>query len=340
MSEAKTYLVTGGCGFIGSHFVLQEIAKGNRIINLDVMSYAADTRNVEAVENSDLYHFVKGDIGDQVLVKDLLEKHEVDAVINFAAESHVDNSITGPEIFYQTNVMGTYGLLWAGRQYWEENGKPADFRFIHVSTDEVFGDLPLEGNEKFRETTPYSPSSPYSSSKAASDHMVHAWHRTYGLPAIITNCSNNFGPHQHAEKLIPTVIRTALAGKNIPVYGKGENVRDWIYVGDHCHGVALALEKGAPGDTYCLGGNSERRNIDLVRRICTILDELKPREDGKSYTDQITFVTERKGHDLRYAIDDTKAQSELGYQASLPFEERLAQTVQWYLDHENRYRSA
>lgn len=332
----KTYLVTGGCGFIGSNFILQEIARGNRIINLDAMSYAADQDNVKEVANHHHYHFIEGDIADQTLVGKLLRDYKVDAVVNFAAESHVDNSINGPEVFIQTNVMGTYHLLWASLTYWREMGENPDFRFLHVSTDEVFGDLPLNTPEKFTENTSYKPSSPYSASKAASDHLVRAWHHTYGLPAIITNCSNNYGPRQHKEKLIPNMIRCALQGKPLPVYGRGENVRDWIYVGDHCRGIALALEKGAPGRSYCFGGNAERRNIDVVHMICDILDQTAPKGDGTSYRDQISFVTDRLGHDLRYAIDDARARHELGYTTDVAFNDYFRQTVEWYLAHRGR----
>lgn len=328
----KQYLVTGGSGFIGSHFVIQEIIKGNRVVNLDILTYAANQNNLKSVANNELYKFVQGDIGDSDLVGHLMKQYSFDAVVNFAAESHVDNSISGPEVFYQTNVIGTFRLLEEARKYWEKNGKSSEFRFLHVSTDEVFGDLPLDGTEKFCETTPYKPSSPYSSSKAASDHIAHAWFRTYGLPVIITNCSNNYGPHQHSEKLIPTIIRCAQAGRALPVYGRGENIRDWIFVKDHCRGIALALEKGEVGESYCFGGNSERRNIDVVHLICQFLDEMKPRPDKKSYAEQITFVTDRKGHDLRYAINDKKARLQLGYATDVVFETHLKDTVKWYLE--------
>ena len=327
----KKYLVTGGSGFIGSHFIIQEITKGNSVINLDILTYAANQNNLEGVSQNSLYKFVQGDIANSDLVGQLMREYRFDAVVNFAAESHVDNSISGPEVFYQTNVIGTFRLLDEARKYWEENGRSSGFRFLHVSTDEVFGDLPLEGNAKFSEITPYKPSSPYSSSKAASDHIAHAWFRTYGLPVIITNCSNNYGPHQHNEKLIPTVIRCAQAGMKLPVYGTGENVRDWIFVKDHCRGIALALEKGEVGESYCFGGNSERRNIDVVNLICQYLDEMKPRPDNKSYGEQVTFVPDRKGHDLRYAIDDSKARLKLGYATDVVFETHLRNTVKWYL---------
>ena len=327
----KTYLVTGGCGFIGSNFIIQELQKGNKIINLDSMSYAANKHNLKGCEANPDYIFVEGDICDQTLVGSILKKYRADAVVNFAAESHVDNSIAGPEIFIQTNIMGTYHLLWATLKYWQEQGMPKSFRFLHVSTDEVFGDLELDATEKFHENTSYKPSSPYSASKAASDHLVRSWYRTYDLPIIVTNCSNNFGPRQHKEKLIPHMISCALNGKALPVYGKGENIRDWIYVEDHCRGIALALEKGKIGDTYCLGGNCELQNIEIVKRICDLLDELKPREDGQSYHEQISFVQDRLGHDVRYAVDDTKAQRELGYKTEATFDINFRKTVCWFL---------
>lgn len=326
----KTLLVTGGCGFIGSNFILQELAQNRRIVNLDSLSYAADPANVKEAEGNPNYTFVRGSIADQSLVENILELHDIDAIVNFAAESHVDNSIEGPEVFIQTNVLGTYHLLQAALQHWRKGHKP-HFRFLHVSTDEVFGDLPLDSSDRFREETPYKPSSPYSASKAGSDHLVHAWHRTYKLPALITNCSNNFGPRQHREKLIPTMIASALNGKTLPVYGKGENIRDWIYVEDHCRGVALALQKGKLGESYCFGGGNEIRNIDLVHKICALLEEIKPKAQG-SYADQIGFVTDRPGHDLRYAIDDSKARRELGYAPQGTFDDQLKMTIEWYLD--------
>lgn len=328
----KTYLVTGGCGFIGSNFIHQEREKGNRIVNLDNLSYAANPENLSKFDNDPDYIFIKGDICDQTLISKLLNEHNVDAIINFAAESHVDNSIKGPEVFIRTNIMGTYHLLWAALQYWQERGKPADFRFLHVSTDEVFGDLPLDTDDKFDEDTSYKPSSPYSASKASSDHLVHAWNRTYGLPTIITNCSNNYGPHQHHEKLIPHMVKCALENQPLPVYGTGENVRDWIYVRDHCKGIALALENGTLGEAYCFGGNTEKTNLELVHEICDKLDQIKPRKDGASYRDQITFVTDRLGHDLRYAIDDTKARRVLGYETDTSFDDHFETTIRWFAE--------
>lgn len=329
----STYFVTGGCGFIGSNFILAEIAKGHTIVNLDNLGYAANTDNLRNVADSSIYHFVKGDICDPNIIKTIFDTHKPDAVIHFAAESHVDNSISAPEVFIQTNVMGTYHLLEGARNYWNNINRPDHFRFIHISTDEVYGELEFDSTDKFSETTSYAPNSPYSASKAGSDHLARAWFHTYQLPVIITNCSNNYGLHQHPEKLIPNMITHALAGKKLPVYGQGLNIRDWIYVGDHCRGIALTLEKGTIGSSYCFGGNSERRNIDLVTRICEILDELKPRLDGQSYKEQISFVTDRAGHDKRYAIDDTKARNELGYQTNTSFEERLRYTVEWFVDN-------
>lgn len=327
-----TYLVTGGCGFIGSNFVRQEIEKGHKIVNLDILSYAASQDNLADIADNDLYMFIEGDICDRNLVSKLLSDHNIDAVINFAAESHVDNSITGPQAFIQTNIVGTFELLMASLHYWQSLPKINKFRFVHVSTDEVFGDLPLDTDEKFTEETRYDPSSPYSASKAASDHLVRAWYKTYGLPTIVTNCTNNYGPYQHPEKLIPRMILCALNGEKLPVYGTGENVRDWIFVQDHCRGIALALTKGVDGETYAFGGNAERRNIDLVHKICDILDEIRPKEDGTSYHDQISFVEDRLGHDRRYAIDDSKSRNELGYTSVQVFEENLKHTVKWYIN--------
>lgn len=334
------YLITGGCGFIGSHFVMQQIEKGHNVVNLDKLTYAAQPTNLSSIEDSPNYHFVKGDIGDYERVLSLLQEHSIDRVVNFAAESHVDNSIDNPGVFIETNISGTYNLLRACLDYWTESGQPEGFRMLHVSTDEVYGDLPLEGDEKFTENTSYKPSSPYSASKAASDHLVHAWNRTFGLPAIITNCSNNYGPHQHPEKLIPKMILNGLKGEALPVYGQGLNVRDWIYVEDHCAGIDLALEKGVIGETYCFGGNCEKRNIDIVHAICDALDDLAPKAKG-SYRDQITFVEDRKGHDLRYAIDDSKAVEQLGYKRPKPFEKRFLETIKWYMEyHKNHAQKA
>lgn len=320
----KTILVTGGYGFIGSAFVLQEIKAGNRVINLDKMTYAADPANLKEVERHKNYKFYKGDICDASLVGKIFKDEKFDWVVNFAAESHVDNSIERPDAFIQTNINGVFNLL----QHVVKIKNP-DFRFLQISTDEVFGSLGPTG--KFSETTPYDPSSPYSSSKAAADHLVRAWHKTYGLPAIITNCTNNYGPRQNREKLIPKIINNALEGKQIPIYGNGENIRDWIYVEDHCRGIKLALEKGKIGESYGFGGNAEKTNNQVAQTICAELDKIQPRKDGKSYSAQITYVTDRLGHDLRYAIDDSKAQRELGYEREQNFETGIKETIGYYL---------
>ena len=337
MSPFSSILVTGGAGFIGSSFVLESVSRGVRVVVLDKLTYAGHPENLTEVntgtKKSDLMEFVQGDIGDPALVSKLLKEHSIDALVNFAAESHVDRSITGPGEFVETNVKGTYNLLNEATAYWKALPEPrrAGFRFLQISTDEVFGELGSEG--KFSETTPYAPSSPYSASKASGDHFARAWQRTYGLPTLVTNCSNNYGPRQFPEKLIPFLTLRALRNETLPVYGKGENVRDWIHVEDHCRGLWLALEKGKPGDTYCFGGNSERQNINVVRTICKILDELKPRPDGRKHETRIEFVADRLGHDWRYAIDDSKAGRELGYVKKYRFEEGLRATVKWYLDN-------
>ncbi len=325
----KTILVTGGYGFIGSCFVLKTIAQGSKIINIDNLSYCANLKNLSDVENSPNYRFIKGDICDKNLLKSIFANNKIDAVINFAAESHVDNSISGPEIFIQTNIVGTFSLLSTSLEYYKKTGDK-NFRFLHISTDEVFGDLKVD-DPKFNEKTRYNPSSPYSASKAASDHLVHAWNRTYGLPIIITNCSNNFGPRQHREKLIPTIIAACLEGCDIPIYGSGKNIRDWIFVEDHCDGITLALNHGQIGSSYCFGGEYEITNIDIANMICEHLDQAKPRLDGKSYKQQITFVKDRLGHDFRYAIDNNLAKKELGFKITQSFKQRLKQTIDWYI---------
>lgn len=329
----KNILVTGGCGFIGSHFVIDQINKGNLVVNLDKMTYAANEKNLLTIANDSKYHFVKGDINDYNLVCDILENHNIDWLVNFAAESHVDNSISGPQIFIETNINGTFSLLQSALNYFNklQSESKTNFRFLHVSTDEVFGSL-NENDEKFNENSRYQPNSPYSSSKAASDHLVRAWNETYNLPTIITNCSNNFGPHQHNEKLIPTIIRNSLKGNDIPIYGNGTNIRDWIYVKDHCYGIDLALNKGKIGETYLFGGENEFRNIDIANLICQILDKKKPKNDKSSYKNQIKFVTDRLGHDFRYAINNQKSNKELGFKISKTFEERLEETISYYLD--------
>lgn len=329
----KKLLVTGGLGFIGSCFVNRQIKAGNLVVNLDAVTYAANPENVRDIANNPNYNFIEGDINDSELVSGLLTRFDIDVVVNFAAESHVDNSIANPGAFIHTNINGTFELLNAALKYYNHlNGaRSENFRFIHVSTDEVYGSLTLE-DPKFTENNPYKPNSPYSASKAASDHLVRAWNETYKLPTIITNCSNNFGARQHSEKLIPTVIRSAINGKNIPIYGNGKNIRDWIYVEDHCAGIELAISKGKIGESYCFGGDAERQNIDIATQICKILDDLKPKSNG-SYTSQITFVEDRKGHDFRYAIDSSKAKKELGFNLDGSFEDKLKTTVQWYLNN-------
>ena len=325
-------LVTGGAGFIGVNFVRSTLeATGEAIVNLDKLTYAGNRRSLEALSGDPRHVFVQGDIADRAAVRALLERHRPRAIVHFAAESHVDRSIAGPAAFVQTNVVGTFSLLEEARAFWESlPGAERDaFRFLHVSTDEVYGSLGA-ADPAFRETTAYAPNSPYAASKAAADHLARAYHHTYGLPVVTTNCSNNFGPYQFPEKLIPLVIRNALAGEPLPIYGKGENVRDWLYVLDHCEGVRLALAKGAPGQCYNLGGGNEKRNLDVVRLVCAALDELRPRPAGR-YAELIAFVKDRPGHDLRYAIDAAKARRELGWQPRESFETGLRKTVAWYL---------
>lgn len=332
MGNEKHILVTGAAGFIGSAFTRIALEKKYRITILDAMTYAGHIENLEEVLSSGKCDLVKGDIQDFNLVDSLFQKNNFCGVLNFAAESHVDNSISGPKAFIETNILGTFNLLEVTRKHWAQwpIDKKNQFRFLHVSTDEVFGQLGETG--QFSETTPYAPNSPYSASKAGSDLLVRAWHHTYGLPTITTNCSNNYGPRQFPEKLIPLMIRHALAGKKLPVYGKGANIRDWIHVEDHSAGVLLAFEKGTPGETYCFGGNSERNNLDVVSKICEILDEKSPRKDGKKHSVGIDFVQDRLGHDFRYAIDDSYAQKKLGFTRRYKnFEEGLRQTIDWYL---------
>lgn len=328
-------LVTGGAGFIGSAVIRLAVSRGQAVVNLDALTYAACLENVASVADSPLYRFEKADIRDRPALDRLFATHKPDAVMHLAAESHVDRSIDGPEDFIATNITGTFNLLEAARAYWIDQGKPEQFRFHHISTDEVFGSLGPTG--QFIEQTPYDPRSPYSASKAASDHLVRAWHETYGLPVVITNCSNNYGPFHFPEKLIPVVILNAITGKPIPVYGQGENVRDWLYVEDHAEALLLVLEKGQPGRSYNIGGENERRNIDLVRTICAVLDAKRPKPQGH-YADQILFVTDRPGHDARYAIDPSRISRELGWHPSVTVEEGLAKTVQWYLDNEEWWR--
>ena len=330
-------LVTGGAGFIGSAVVRLAVARGHAVVNLDALTYAACLDNVACVADCPLYTFERADIRDRSALDRILATHRPDAIMHLAAESHVDRSIDGPGDFIQTNVVGTYNLLEAARAYWVAQGRPDAFRFHHISTDEVFGSLPEDPAVKFTEDTPYDPRSPYSASKASSDHLVRAWHETYGLPVDLTNCSNNYGPYHFPEKLIPVVILNALAGKPLPIYGTGANIRDWLYVEDHADALLLVLEQGRIGRSYNIGGENERSNLDLVRSLCAILDDLRPRASG-SYADQITFVADRPGHDARYAIDPTRIRTELGWRPSVTVEQGLRRTVQWYLDNESWWR--
>ena len=328
-----TWLVTGGAGFIGGNFVLDAVNRGIKVVNLDALTYAGNLDTLASLADNPRHVFVEGDIGDAGLVKRLLDEHRPEAVINFAAESHVDRSIDGPGAFVQTNVVGTLSLLERTRDYWKALDSPARdaFRFLHVSTDEVYGTLGDTG--RFTETTPYAPNSPYSASKAASDHLVRAFHHTYGLPVLTTNCSNNYGPYQFPEKLIPLVIAKALAGEPLPVYGDGLNVRDWLYVGDHCDAIRTVLERGRVGETYNVGGDAERTNITVVRTICALLDARRPLADGRARESLITYVKDRPGHDRRYAIDADKLKGELGWAPTVTFDEGMARTVDWYLEN-------
>ena len=333
----KTILITGGAGFIGSNFVPYFCEKypEYKIINLDKLTYAGNLENLRSCENMPNYSFVQGDICDADLIEKLFRENDVRGVIHFAAESHVDNSITGPRAFINTNIIGTFNLLDAARRHWMDAPgriKPGyeDARFHHISTDEVYGALGATG--EFREDTPYAPNSPYSASKASSDFLVRAYHHTYGMNTTTSNCSNNYGPKQHNEKLIPHIISCALAGKSLPIYGRGENVRDWLYVMDHCRAIDLIFHQGRAGETYNVGGHNERNNITIVKTICSILDELRPRTDGKKYESQIEFVADRAGHDFRYAIDAGKLEQELGWRANETFDTGIVKTVKWYLD--------
>ena len=330
-----TILVTGGAGFIGGNFVLDWIAGCDEpVVNLDKLTYAGNRETLASLEGHPQHIFVQGDIGDQALVERLLAQHQPRAVINFAAESHVDRSIHGPGEFIQTNIVGTYHLLESVRGHWSAlpEGQKSAFRFLHVSTDEVYGSL-AKDDPAFAETNRYEPNSPYSASKAASDHLVRAWHHTYGLPVLTTNCSNNYGPYHFPEKLIPLMIVNALAGKSLPVYGDGMQIRDWLYVKDHCSAIRRVLEAGRLGETYNVGGWNEKPNIEIVNTVCALLDELRPKQDGTRYASQITYVTDRPGHDRRYAIDARKLERELGWKPAETFETGIRKTVQWYLDH-------
>lgn len=332
----KSILVTGGAGFIGSNFIPHFLNANAdvHVINLDLLTYAGNLENLKEVEGNSRYTFVKGDICDRSLIEQLFTRHNIEGVIHFAAESHVDNSISGPEAFIRTNINGTFTLLDVARKTWmtapfEVKKGAENNRFLHVSTDEVYGTLGRTG--LFTEQTPYAPNSPYSASKASSDLLVRSYFHTYGLNVVTTNCSNNYGPKQHNEKLIPTIIRKALSGQNIPIYGDGLNIRDWLYVLDHAKGIELAFKKGRAGETYNIGGRNERTNNEIAAAICSILDEQQPRKDGKKYSDQITFVKDRAGHDRRYAIDATKIESELGWRADENFESGIRKTLNWYL---------
>jgi len=329
-------LVTGGAGFIGGNFVLDWLANpaAEGIINLDKLTYAGNLATLESLQNDPRHIFVHGDIGDQALVKRLLAEYKPRAIVNFAAESHVDRSIHGPAEFVQTNIVGTFNLLECAREYWGglDDAAKNTFRFHHVSTDEVYGSLSAT-DPAFTEANPFEPNSPYSASKAASDHLVRAWFHTYGLPVVTTNCSNNYGPYHFPEKLIPLAILNALNGKPLPIYGDGQQVRDWLYVGDHCSAIRTVLAKGALGETYNIGGWNEKANLEVVKTICQILDDLKPRIDGKSYAEQITFVKDRPGHDRRYAIDAGKVERDLGWRPAETFDTGIRKTVQWYLDN-------
>lgn len=336
MKNFKNILVTGGAGFIGSNLVIHLVQKYPNIhfVNLDLLTYAGNLSNLAVIENADNYTFVKGDICDRSLIEKLFDQHQFDGVMHLAAESHVDNSITGPGAFIKTNIDGTFVLVDVARNHWMN--KPFEFktgkehcRFLHVSTDEVYGTLGDEG--LFTETTPYAPNSPYSASKASSDFIIRSYFHTYGMNVVTTNCSNNYGPRQHQEKLIPTIIRKALAGEAIPIYGNGKNVRDWLYVLDHAKGIELAFFNGKFGETYNIGGRNEKQNIYIAQKICNLLDELKPQENGQAYADLISYVEDRAGHDFRYAIDATKIEKELGWQADENFESGIILTVEWYL---------
>ena len=331
----RIFIVTGGSGFIGSNFIRFILSNGyaDKIIDLDKLTYAGNPQNLLKYDNDKRYAFVQGDICDQELVQELFLLHKPDVIINFAAESHVDRSIDGPSDFIRTNISGTYTLLQNSLHYYQSLTKEDQkcFRFHHVSTDEVFGSLSNVGI--FTEETPYDPSSPYSASKASSDHLVRAWHRTYGLPIIISNCSNNYGPYQFPEKLIPLMILNCLQEKPLPVYGTGENIRDWLFVDDHCDAIHTIIEKGEIGETYNVGGNNEIKNIDIVKTICNLLDNIRPSENLKSYQELITFVKDRPGHDLRYAIDSSKLQNKLGWSPKETFETGIRKTIEWYLDN-------
>jgi dTDP-glucose 4,6-dehydratase len=336
MVTQRPILVTGGAGFIGSNFILQWLAaEGTSVVNLDKLTYAGNLSNLEQVATDERYSFVHGDIGDRKLVCDLLHQHKPSAIVHFAAESHVDRSIHGPDDFIRTNVNGTFALLEEARAYIAVAGKEEKltFRFVHVSTDEVYGSLG-PNDRPFSETTPYAPNSPYAASKAASDHLVRAYHHTYGLPVVTTNCSNNYGPYQFPEKLMPLTILHAMQGKPIPVYGDGQNVRDWLFVADHCTAIRTVLSRGRVGETYNIGGRSEKSNLEIVRTICAVLDELRPRDPVMPHNKLITFVQDRPGHDRRYAMDTRKIEQELGWRPRETFETGIRKTIEWYIAHQ------
>lgn len=331
-------LVTGGAGFIGSAVIRLAVARGHAVVNIDALTYAACLENIASVAGNANYAFEQADIRERAALDRIFADHRPDAVMHLAAESHVDRSIDGPGTFMETNILGTFNMLEAARKFWVENGKPDGFRFHHISTDEVYGSLPPDPEVRFTESTPYDPRSPYSASKASSDHLVRAWAETYGLPVLVTNCSNNYGPYHFPEKLIPVVTLNALHGEPLPIYGDGSNVRDWLYVEDHADALLLVIEQGVIGRTYTIGGENERSNLQLVQTICCILDRLRPRGDGSSYSDLITFVADRPGHDARYAIDPSRIRDELGWRPSVTVEEGLERTVQWYLDNEDWWK--
>lgn len=329
-------LITGGAGFIGSNFILNRIEKGDQVVNLDKLTYSGNLNNLVSVQNRENYSFVRGDIGDKSLVRKIFSECRPDAVVNFAAETHVDRSVIDPESFVRTNVLGTSNLLLETLEYWKSlsQEEKAKFRFHHISTDEVYGSLGFE-DPAFTENTAYAPNSPYSASKASSDHFVRAFHETYGLPTLISNCSNNYGPRQFPEKLIPLMVLNAIEGKPLPIYGNGKNIRDWLHVFDHCDAISLILEKSKPGECYNVGGNSEKNNLEVVAAIINVLDQEVPRPDGKSYSEQIHFVKDRPGHDLRYAINADKIKKDLGWTPKFNFDQGIRETVLWYLANEN-----
>ena len=329
-------LITGGAGFIGSNFILNRIEKGDQVVNLDKLTYSGNLNNLVSVQNRENYSFVRGDIGDKSLVRKIFSECRPDAVVNFAAETHVDRSVIDPESFVRTNVLGTSNLLLETLEYWKSlsQAEKAKFRFHHISTDEVYGSLGFE-DPAFTENTAYAPNSPYSASKASSDHFVRAFHETYGLPTLISNCSNNYGPRQFPEKLIPLMVLNAIEGKPLPIYGNGKNIRDWLHVFDHCDAISLILEKSKPGECYNVGGNSEKNNLEVVAAIINVLDQEVPRPDGKSYSEQIHFVKDRPGHALRYAINDDKIKKDLGWTPKFNFDQGIRETVLWYLANED-----